>query len=160
VRVYLLRHGIAETGQGMADPERQLTDEGKTKVRAVTRLAARALPVPDLILSSPFRRARETAVIAAEELGYKEHIAFSSALTPESDTKAAWDDTRLHAHGSSVLLVGHQPLFGALVAFLLGAPDLGVSFESGALIAIDVPDSGSRPRGALLWMVTARLAGA
>ena len=63
MEIYLLRHGIAES-RAPSDAERDLTEEGRQKVREVTRMAARAGVSPALVLSSPYRRALETAKIA------------------------------------------------------------------------------------------------
>ena len=69
MEIYLLRHGIAEdrstTGR---DPDRRLTDEGRAKLRRVLERAHQAGVRPSLILSSPYRRALETAEIMAAKL--------------------------------------------------------------------------------------------
>jgi phosphohistidine phosphatase SixA len=43
----------------------------------------------------------------------------------------------------SLALVGHEPLFSALAAHLLGRPSLGVPFKKGAVIAVDLHRAGS-----------------
>ena len=66
MKIYILRHGIAEEAQGnQPDSERALTAEGKKKLRSVLRTAAAADVAPSLILTSPLRRAVQTAQIAA-----------------------------------------------------------------------------------------------
>jgi phosphohistidine phosphatase len=64
VQIYLLRHGIAENTT--PDSERALTPEGREKLRRVLARARAADVALSLILSSPYRRAIETAEIAAE----------------------------------------------------------------------------------------------
>ena len=159
MQIYLLRHGIAEDGGGKPDPDRALTQEGKRKLREVLRVAARAGIAPALIVSSPYRRALETAQIAAEELGYKDEILRTQALIPSATTVAAWDEIRLHLDRASILLAGHEPLFGLLGAYLLGAPEAQIDFKKGALMAIEMPPGRSRPRGVLKWLLTPKLAG-
>ena len=62
MQIYLLRHGIAEDAKpGRPDSERALTDEGRAKLRRVLKRARTADVTPSLILSSPYRRAMETA---------------------------------------------------------------------------------------------------
>jgi phosphohistidine phosphatase SixA len=63
VQIYLLRHGIAENST--PDSDRALTPEGREKLRRVLARARDADVAPSLILSSPYRRALETAEIAA-----------------------------------------------------------------------------------------------
>ena len=118
VIIYLLRHGIAEEGgAGVPDSERALTPEGKKRLREVMKVAARAGVSPSLILSSPYRRAIESARIAAEELGYKDEVLRTKALIPSASPTDAWQEIRLHRDCSSMLLAGHEPLFGALAAY-------------------------------------------
>ncbi len=158
MELYLLRHGIAEE-HARSDAERELTAEGRDKVRDVMKTAARAGVTASLVLSSPYRRALATARIAAEELRYKGQIATTPVLQPGGGVEAVWDEIRAHSDETSILLVGHEPLFSSLGAFLLGAPELRIAFKKGALLALDMPSVGRRPSGILNWMLTARLAG-
>jgi phosphohistidine phosphatase len=159
MEIYLLRHGIAEesapTGR---DPDRRLTDEGRAKLRRVLERAHQAGVRPSLILSSPYRRALETAEIAARELGYEGKIVRIPALTPDSSPQQVWDAIRERRQESAVLLAGHEPLFSAIVAYLLGSTHAMVHFRKGALIRIDVETTGPAPTGVLEWMLTAKLA--
>ncbi len=158
MEIYLLRHGIAEdhaaTGR---DADRRLTDEGRAKLRRVLERAHQAGVRPSLILSSPLRRALETAEIAARELGYEGKLLRTPALTPESSPQQVWDAVREHRDESPILLAGHEPLFSATVAYLLGSTHAMVHFRKGALARIDVQGTGPTPAGVLQWMLTAKL---
>jgi phosphohistidine phosphatase len=70
-----------------------------------------------------------------------------------------WDEIRIHKDANSVMLMGHEPQFSQLAAYLLGTPELIVDFKKGALIAIDLEQLGPRPRGVLRWMLVPKLAG-
>jgi phosphohistidine phosphatase len=157
MELYLLRHGIAET-HAPSDAERDLTDEGRRKVHDVMNLAGRAGVAPSSILSSPYRRALGTAKIAADVLGYKGDVVRTLALAPDGDVRAAWEEIRVHKGEPSLLLVGHEPLFSSLGAYLLGVPELQIDFKKGGLLAIEMPAFGAQPHGILKWMLTARLA--
>ena len=113
---------------------------------------------PALILSSPFTRALETAQVAAKALGYEDEIVTSNALIPEATPEDAWDEIKAHRDQSEVLVASHQPLCGALAAFLLNAPTLELDFRKSALVCIDVDGGSGRPKGTLQWMLTAKLA--
>ena len=158
MQIYLLRHGIAET-QAASDAERDLTEEGRQKLRQVLRLAAKAGIAPSLILSSPYKRALATAKIAADTLGYGGEIVRSQALLPDAAPEEVWQEIRMHRREESLLLAGHEPQFSSLGAFLLGMPELSIDFKKGALLAVEMPEFGARPRGVLKWMLTAKLAG-
>src|ERR1035437_3826097 len=83
MQIYLLRHGIAEDAKpGQPDAERPLTAEGRDKLRRVLKRARTADLDPSLILSSPYRRAVETAAVAAEVLAYKGETVRTRALAP------------------------------------------------------------------------------
>lgn len=158
MEIYLLRHGIAEdhapTGR---DADRRLTEEGRAKLHRVLERAHRAGVEPSLILSSPLKRAIETAEIAAEELGYGGEIVQSQALAPESSPPSVWAEIRTHRSSPSVLLAGHEPLFSGMVAYLLGSTREMVEFKKGALARIDVASIGVEPKGVLQWMLTPKL---
>jgi phosphohistidine phosphatase len=158
LELYLLRHGIAEDHAASGrDADRALTDEGKDKLHKVLKRARKAGVIPTLILSSPLKRAIETAQIAAEELQYKTEIARSNALTPDSTPREVWTEIRAHRDQPSILLAGHEPLFSQTVAFLLGSTRAMVGFRKGALVRIDIASLGAEPRGVLQWMLTAKI---
>jgi len=158
MEIYLLRHGIAEDNASSGkDADRRLTDEGRAKLRRVLERAHTAGVNPSLILTSPHRRALETAEIAARELGYEGKIMRTAALTPESSPQQVWDAIREHRGEAAVLAAGHEPLFSATVAHLLGSTRAMVHFRKGALVRIDVESSGPAPAGVLQWMLTPKL---
>ncbi len=158
MEIYLLRHGIAEDHAAPGrDADRRLTEEGRAKLRRVLERAHEAGVSPSLILSSPYRRALETAEIAARELGYEGKIVRTAALIPDSSPQQVWDAIREHRNQSAVLAAGHEPLFSATVAYLLGSTRAMVHFRKGALVRIDVETSGPAPAGVLEWMLTAKL---
>jgi phosphohistidine phosphatase len=161
MQIYLLRHAIAEEGvPGQSDAERALVPEGRKKLKEVLRLARQADTAVSLILTSPYRRARETADMVADLLANEAELLESGALSPEGKPDAVWTEVRAHKSVDSVLLVSHEPLLSQTAAFLLNCPALHVDFKKGALMRIDVESFGPQPQGTLRWMVTPRLAAA
>ncbi|MBV8832869.1 MAG: phosphohistidine phosphatase SixA [Acidobacteriaceae bacterium] len=159
MEVYLLRHGIAEEGGSTKpDAERALTAEGKRKLRHILRLSSDAQVEPGLILSSPLRRALETAEIARNVLKCKHAVSRSKALAPGGSVEQVWDEIRAHKDLPSVLLVGHNPQFAELAAYLLGAREVRVDFKKGAILRVDFESFGPRPHGMLRWYLTGKLA--
>lgn len=154
MRIYLLRHGVAEEGFGKRDSERALTEEGKQKLREFLPTLAHAGVQPALVISSPYRRAIETARIAVDVLGYQGLLLECTSLTPDSSPQSAWSEVRVHSSEESVLLVGHEPLFSALSAFLLGSPQLSVDFRKGAMLCVDLQTVRAQPAGVLKWYLT------
>jgi phosphohistidine phosphatase len=160
MQVYLLRHGIAEEGNAtMNDGDRSLTNEGRRKLRQVLTHVADAGVKAGLIISSPLKRAQQTAEIARTCLRSKEEVLFTRALLPGASPEGVWDEIRVHSDQDSVLLVGHNPLFSDLAGHLMGNPNLQVDFKKGAVMCLDFESVGAKPRGTLRWYLTARLAG-
>jgi phosphohistidine phosphatase len=148
MEIYLLRHGIAE--EGHPDAQRALTAEGKEKLRRVLK---RSGAKPSLILSSPYRRALETAEIAADVLGYTDEIERSSSLTPDGTPTGVWDEIRARKGETAILVASHEPLMSTAVAYLLGSPGVHVDMKKAALVRIDVDRFGPHPLGVLKWML-------
>ena len=158
MQLYILRHGIAENVKpGGSDPDRALTAEGKKKLREILRTVEKAGVAPELMISSPYVRAMETAVIAAEVLGYKHNVLQTTVLIPSTDPKPVWEEIRIHRSAASLMLVGHEPLLSALAAYLLGAPSVSIDVKKGAIIRIDIETFGPHPRGVLKWMLVPKL---
>lgn len=157
--IYILRHGIAEDGQpGQSDSDRALTAEGRKKLRNVLRVASVADVRPSLIITSPLKRAVQTAELAAEILDYKGDLLRTKALEPGAHPRMVWEEIRVHKDEARILLAGHEPLFSSLTAYLLGCPDLKVDFKKGALACVEIDRFGAEPHGALKWMITPKLA--
>lgn len=158
--IYVLRHAIAEARrQGRPDATRALTASGLQKLRIVLRRAYQAGVSPDVILTSPYTRAEETAETAAEILGCRRKPVITKALLPSSSPDRVWKQISA-IEASSVLIAGHEPLLSQFVAFLLNCPAVKVDLKKGALVRLDVSSSEPRPNGILKWMLTPRLAGA
>lgn len=157
MEIYILRHGIAEDGKpGTPDADRALTDAGRDKLRAVLEQAHDAGVKPSLILTSPYRRAQQTAHIAGQVLGCHK-IAETEVLVPGSAPKAVWEAICAKRREPALLLAGHEPLLSLTVGYLLGAPSLQVDLKKAALVRIDQDSFTGAPHGVLKWMLTPRL---
>jgi phosphohistidine phosphatase len=155
MEIYLLRHGAAENAvSGHPDSERALTGDGRETLRRVLQRAQAAGARPGVVLSSPYRRAVETAEIAAEALGNKEDIERTQALIPDASPYDAWDEIRAHKSVSAILLASHEPLMSSLAAFLLGSPALSIDMKKAALLRVDCDGFGAQPKAVLKWMLT------
>jgi phosphohistidine phosphatase len=159
MELYLLRHGLAEDGDAQTpDADRALTNDGRRKLRQVLEVAAAAGFDPAVILTSPLKRALQTAEVAQQVLKHKNELIRTKSLAPGATVEQVWDEIRVHRNERSLLLVGHNPLFSELSGYLLGSPDIQVDFKKGAILRIDLEHFPSRPRGVLRWYLTAKLA--
>lgn len=161
MQIYILRHGIAEDkGAKQSDSDRALTGEGKKKLAAVLSVAAKAGVAPAVILTSPYKRARQTAEMAADALGYSEPPIETESLVPHGSPQAVWNEVRDRRAEESVLLAGHEPLLSQVVAYFLGTPALQFEFRKGAMVCLTVDSFRGEPHGVLQWILTPRLANA
>ncbi len=121
--LYILRHAIA-VARGTAgtrqDSERPLTDKGASKLRRVVR-GMNALGLSfDLILTSPYLRARQTAEIVAQEMDAEEKLERSPHLAPDGDPRALIAEIASRSAASdSILVVGHEPYLSQLISVLV-----------------------------------------
>lgn len=158
MELYLMRHGVAEeraaTGR---DADRPLTPAGVQIAQRVLSRADAAGISPALIISSPYRRALETAAIAAKQFGRPDAVTQSTRLTPDSSVEDLWGEVRAYRAEGSLLLVFHEPLISAVVADLLGSARLNVHLPPAVLLRFDVPTAAPSPSGALKWMLTGEI---
>lgn len=145
MRLYLMRHGVAEdAGFGQADRDRALTEHGRDRL-AGQAAALRRLAWPvDRVVTSPVLRARQTAEVIAPVFGLEPKLDERLGLgaSPEAYLAAA-----VEAHGEHVLLVGHQPDLETAIYFLTGAVS---KVRKGTIAVIDLGRSrmgGGRLRG-------------
>ncbi|MBK9166635.1 MAG: histidine phosphatase family protein [Bryobacterales bacterium] len=153
MRIYLLRHGIAEDAKaGMPDADRRLTPDGIQRLERFLK-RVRALGIqPDVVASSRLRRAVESARIAAKVLGYKGEIVTLQHVAPESDPAQAWSELGELREFEQILVASHEPFLSSLYAYLLDSPSLNVRVKKGSLGCIDV-EPGRRPAGELRWLL-------
>lgn len=155
MEIYILRHGEAEPrGPGVVEENRALTKRGHRDVRRVVE-QLRDVMDPELILTSPLRRARETAE-EAHPAWPRAKVEQTDLLKPEAQPAALWKDLQKRKPGA-VVLVGHEPNLGHLVSYLLGA-SIALDFKKGAMVRLDVEAEGKSPRAVLKWMLTPKLA--
>jgi phosphohistidine phosphatase len=122
--LWLLRH--AEAADGAPDDERPLTDRGVRQAEAAGQALAHLGEQIDVCLSSPKRRALQTAEHACEVLGIE--------VTPEPALGGEPINIREVTAGfDNVLLVGHDPSFSLLLHDLTGTQ---ARMKKGGLAAV------------------------
>ncbi len=149
MRVYLVRHGVAAHGGYDLDDHRPLTDEGRKLFRESALAWTEQGGSPTRWIVSPLVRAVQTAEIAIGAFGEEGPLEISPALLPDARVSAAAQLVDDH-FGETLALVGHNPLMGALAAFLLGLRSVPAQLQPGAVLALDLPEGeGEAPR--LAW---------
>lgn len=155
--IYLMRHGIAaEPSPGMSDTDRALTPEGARKTARVADGLQKLGVQPDAILTSPLRRAEETARLVAEALAAKAPVELYPPLGGGFAAAAVMKGLRAHRGARELLLVGHQPDLGELASYLLtGATNtVPLPFRKAGVAAITIGSLPPRAAGVLEWFLT------
>jgi phosphohistidine phosphatase len=135
--LYLLRHAIAvERGPAYAqDSQRPLTPKGERRMRlAAQGMAALGLSFEGIV-SSPYRRAKQTADIVVEVLQAPAQVDISPALAPDGNPRQLIAELQRHdGTRQNLLLVGHEPYLSNLISILsTGGPTLEVVMKKGGL---------------------------
>lgn len=161
MELYILRHAIAEERSGSipgGDSQRRLTAEGKKKMRRAAKGMKAAKLCFDLILSSPFVRAKQTAEIAAEVLGLSNRLELSTALAADGNPKELIDELRrCHKRRKSILLVGHEPYLSRLISLLIsGDTSIAIDLKKGGLCKLSAASLHYGRCATLEWLLTPR----
>ncbi|MGE0480259.1 MAG: phosphohistidine phosphatase SixA [Phycisphaerae bacterium] len=153
--LYVMRHGVAvERGHVdyPNDAERPLTPRGQKRTRQAAR-GLRALGVePDLLLTSPLVRARQTAAVVAAELHLTpERIRETSALAPGASAFEVFRELAGDGPPHAVVLVGHEPDLSELISRLLvgDAHALDAPLKKAAVCVVEVHSPPLAARGTL-----------
>ncbi len=140
VWVHLFRHGIAidrEDPSCPPDPERALTDRGTQRTAAAAAGIAALGIEPDLVLTSPYVRARQTAELAVAAVGGE--LVETEALVDE-DPEALCAELRGRAP-RVVICVGHAPDLDDFAAYLIGTSTPVIRLKKAGLASLDVMHS-------------------
>ncbi len=156
MNLILLRHGKAEDLNPDGDGARALVEKGRKQARRAAKLLKRAKLLPDIVLTSPLVRARQTADEFCETAGIPGAI-IQGWLACGMNPQQALQELAAFGEFQHVAIVGHEPDFSELIAWLLGTSGGGVEVKKGALACLHVlPPSR---HGTLLYLVPPKLAG-
>lgn len=155
--IYIVRHGKAldhADQRVTSDEMRWLIDEGRAEVETMAALLARLGVTPDLVLTSPLVRARQTAEIIAERLGAPAPT-ICDELAPGGSPAGVLAEIASHGKPKTVVAAGHMPGVAWLLGHLLHQDqNCGIGFKTGAIARIGLPDADLAPgTGRLRWMI-------
>ncbi len=156
--VYFVRHGSA--GQSKTNPvqdaRRPLDKDGIEQTSQMGRVLASLAVQVDTVISSPLKRATQTASLIANEIGHDGKVLFSQALSKE----ARFEDFRRllqrHAKDESIMVVGHNPTLSRFLSLLVtsGATEKSMDLKKSAVACLDMD---SRNRATLRWCLTPKI---
>jgi len=138
MEIYLMQHGQSFSKE--ADPERSLSPEGEHQIAASAQALEKMGVGFDLIVTSPKKRARQTAEIVAKRLDYPpEEIKVTETLQPTGPAPDAIAFLKAYEDKGRVLLAGHLPSLAEIASDLLSeGSKVSIHFEMGGVCRIDI----------------------
>jgi phosphohistidine phosphatase len=155
--IYFLRH--ASAGESLANPKkdekRALDKTGIEQCGEVGR-ALNALDVQvDVIVSSPLKRAAQTAALVGNELGYEGKLVFEDSLRPTGTFADFRKMLEKYAKLENMMLVGHNPNLSEFLGRSISASgcEASVELKKGAVARVEM----NRNSGSMLWCITPKV---
>ena len=157
MQLLLLRHGKAEDSSPGGDFTRELEEKGHEQARNVARILAAADLLPDLVLSSPVIRAKQTANTFTSTAGMPGPI-FLEWLACGMSPETALAELSHFPEFERIMIVGHEPDMGDAIASFLGLEDTSpLNIRKATLTGIEAFSLGPGA-GVLDFCLPARLA--
>jgi phosphohistidine phosphatase len=156
--LYFLRH--ASAGKTMLNPKkderRPLDEEGILQARYMGRLLANLDVQVDQIISSPLKRARQTASLVANELAFEAAVQIDDALRPDAEFEQFQAMVARYGKYDAIMVVGHNPSFTEFLSKSVSARSgaAQIEFKKGSVAKVDVHGR----TGTLQWLVTPKIA--
>jgi phosphohistidine phosphatase len=156
--LYFLRH--ASAGKTMLNPKkderRPLDEEGILQARYMGRLLANLDVQVDQIVSSPLKRARQTASLVANELAFEAAVQLDDALRPEAEFQQFQAMLARYGKYDAIMVVGHNPSFTEFLSKAVSARSgaAQIEFKKGSVAKVDMHGR----TGTLQWLVTPKIA--
>ncbi len=159
MNIFILRHGIAlerEEWKRRDDSLRPLTREGEKQLQRISRALKKMELEFDLILSSPYERAKKTAEIVADKLNLKERLKLSETLIAEGNPEQAIEKiAALKPPPENLLLVGHEPYLSQLISQLIsGDAGTKIDFKKAALCKLKAGQLHFGRCAKFCWLLT------
>ncbi len=152
--IYFLRH--ASAGEHLVNPKkdekRALDKEGIEQCGYVGRGLAAIDAQVDVVISSPLKRATQTAALVGNEMGYEGKLQIETALRPEATVAEFRRMLEKYARQESMMVVGHNPNLSQFLGTVISesGSEASVELKKGAVARVDM----RRTSGTLQWCLT------
>ena len=155
MQLLLLRHGKAEDCSQGGDFARELEEKGHEQARHAARILAAADLLPDLVLSSPVIRAKQTAITFTGAAGMPGPI-FLDWLACGMSPETALAELGHFPDFERIMIVGHEPDFSRLIERCLGTTADCIEIRKGSVTCLELRPPA--PRATLLFLIPHKLA--
>lgn len=146
MELLVIRHAKAEAhGHPGGDAARALVAKGEAQAERIGRFLRRMERLPDLTLTSPLVRARQTADRLCASAGAAAPVV-QPWLAAGMDPVTAVHELRAFAAFDRIAIVGHEPDLSALIEYLLGAAGGTIEMKKAGLCGLELRTGGHRAR--------------
>lgn len=158
-QLLVVRHAIAEDAAVWArnhpdDAGRPLTSEGRKKMKRVAAALRALVPELQLLATSPFTRAVQTAEIVAAAYEGLEPVPVP-VLAPAQSAADVTDWLAGERRHDAVAIVGHEPGLSRVVSWLLARSERSfIEIKKGAAVLLAFPDAVDAGAATLQWALT------
>ena len=135
-RLIVMRHAKAGELPGGPDAERALRSRGRLDATAAGAWLRERGFIPDAVICSPARRARQTWQRVRAELGADVKVSNDPRLYAADAGELAVIIAATPPRVATLMYVGHNPAAGELAGWLTGAQ---LDFPTAAIAVIDLP---------------------
>jgi len=154
MQLLVIRHGIAEDGNGKDDAQRELTEEGKLKMKNGAAGLREIVESIDVIAASPLVRAQQTADILAKVYGGQRVVTVKALMPGSEPTELLYWLEELESVEVAAI-VGHEPHLGTLVTwFMTGARNSRVEMSKGGVALLEFESRIREGSATLRWLMT------
>jgi phosphohistidine phosphatase len=139
MKIYFMRHANAgEAKLNLAKDEKRPLDKlGIEQSHDVGRALAALNITVDAIISSPLKRATQTAAVVANEIDHEEKVVIDNALRPGATWEQFQELLRRHSRKDAIMVVGHNPTMTEFLNKLVGAPATALEMKKGAIARVE-----------------------
>lgn len=153
MNVYLIRHAEAERISPLIkDSERTITAEGKKALENAIKFWKVAISQIDILLSSPYLRAKQTAEIVSENFGLTDKFFVDNKLAPGCKTKDIIELANMFKV-EDIAFVGHQPDLSEHLEALISDQNINISFKPATIAKINFEGKVKPQRGTLKYLL-------
>src|SRR5271167_3299534 len=155
--LYFLRH--ASAGQSLISPKkdekRGLDKDGIQQCGYIGRAMVALGVQADIIVSSPLKRASQTAALVGNEMGYEGKLVMENALRPQANFSDFQKMLEKYARQDSMRVVGHNPNLSDFLGRVIcdSGCEAVIELKKGAVAKVEM----RRNSGSLSWCITPRI---
>ena len=159
--LFILRHG--EAGQrasaGRGDFQRSLTTAGQKEVSDIAKSLKELGTKFDVVITSPLKRAHQTAAIVAKTLKIEKKMQDWDELSPEGNRIDLYNKLSHLKQQALVLVVGHEPYLSKMVSEIIFDGNDGgrIDLKKAGFARIRIISSTPKFQGELRWLLTPKL---